>query len=110
MLKHTSKQHKRLRCVHIQTPALHEVAQHFILVCRLRQSCHDANCLLLLVPQQCKARAAIKDAQQESCQMAGALKDSMTKVATGKAIKLELEQLYNQVRHIMYDLTMCCKI
>ncbi len=42
--------------------------------------------------------------------MAGALKDSMTKVATGKAITLELEQLYNQVRYIMYDLTTCCKI
>ena len=41
--------------------------------------------------------------------MAAALKDSMAKVATDKAIKSELDQLYNQVRHTMYNLTTLCK-
>ena len=61
------------------------------------------------MPQQCKARAAIKDAQQESCRMAGALKDSMAQVVKGKGIKSEMDQLYNQVRHTMYNVTTCCK-
>ena len=39
--------------------------------------------------------------------MAGALKDSKAKVATGKAIYSGLNQLHNQVRHGMYILTMC---
>ena len=49
----------------------------------------------------------MKEAQQELCQMAGALKDSKAKVATGKAIYSGLNQLHNQVRHGMYILTMC---
>ncbi|DBB05091.1 TPA: hypothetical protein ACH3X3_010352 [Trebouxia sp. C0006] len=54
--------------------------------------------------QQCKARAAIKDAQHESCRMAGALKDSMAKVAKGKGIKSEMDQLYNQALNRDADL------